>query len=163
MLTGPKAERQRQRQREGIAIAKGLSGAAVLNYRLATLEGRPALVDKETGEVIEAGPGEGRALRFAMMHLLGADAANHAVGVVKEVHEDGREQLHEEAAAQTRHSSRLNTNYIEAMRRRNRKNATFRSTRTRPALSAALSHPSSFSVFLGLLGFHDRDATGRVH
>lgn len=57
------------------------------------------------------------------MHLLGADPANHAVGIVEEVHEDGRKEIHEEGTAQTRHSSRLNTNYIEAVRRRNRGNA----------------------------------------
>lgn len=153
LLTGPKAERQRQRQREGIAIAKGLSGAAVMNYRLDRLEDRPVLVDKETGEVIEAGPGEGRALRFAMMHLLGADAANHAVGVVKEVHEDGREELHEEAAAQTRHSSRLNTNYIEAMRRRNRKNARRAVLRSQGTMTPGEWHQHRHAHMRGRLGW----------
>ncbi len=137
LMNGPKAERQRQRIMEGVTMARGLAGDAVMNYRLATVDGKPVVVDKGTGEVLEAGPGQARALRFAFMHLLGADPANHAVGVVKEVHEDGREELHEEGAAQTRHSSRLNTNYLEAMRRRNRKNARRAVTRCQGSMTQA--------------------------
>ena len=123
LLTGPKAERQRQRQREALTVAQGLAGQDVLDLRLVTLDGRPAVINERTGELVEAGPGEGRALRFALMHLLGAAPENHAVGLVEEVHEDGRKELHEESTAQTRHGSRLCSNYIEALRRRNRGNA----------------------------------------
>ena len=150
LMEGPKAERQRLRMAEAIAVAKGLAGDAVMNYRLTEVDGRPVLLDKTTGEVLEAGPGQGRALRFAVMHLLGADPANHAVGVVRDVHEDGREEFHEEATAQTRHSSRLNTNYIEAMRRRNRKNA-------RRAVRSCLKSLSAGEAFQ-----HHRGLRGRM-
>ncbi|OIQ67561.1 hypothetical protein GALL_508610 [mine drainage metagenome] len=123
LLTGPKAERQRQRQHEAITIAKGLAGEEVLDLRLVTLDGRPQVINERTGELVEAGPGEGRALRYAWMHLLGAAPENHAVGIVEEVHEDGRKEYHEEGTAQTRHGSRLCVNYIEPLRRKNRRHA----------------------------------------
>jgi hypothetical protein len=123
LLTGPKADRQRQRQREALTIAKGLAGEDVLDLRLVTLDGIHQVINERTGEVVEAGPGEGRALRYAWMHLLGAAPENHAVGIVEEVHEDGRTEYHEEATAQTRHGSRLCGNYIEALRRKNRSHA----------------------------------------
>ncbi|MBS1766006.1 MAG: hypothetical protein JST05_01190 [Acidobacteria bacterium] len=153
LLEGPKAARQRQRQQEGITIARGLAGDAVMGYRLATVEGRRELVCKHSGEVIEAAPGEGKALRYALMHMMGADPRNHAVGIVEEIHEDGRVERHEEAAAATRHSSRLNTNYIEAQRRRNRKKAKAGIRQARAAMTKAEWYQHRHPHMRGRLAF----------
>jgi hypothetical protein len=137
LLTGPKAERQRQRQREALTIARGLAGEDVFDLRLVELDGRREVINERTGELVEAGPGEGRAIRFALMHLLGAAPENHAVGLVEEVHEEGRKEIHEEGTAQTRHGSRLCSNYIEALRRRNRRTARRGLTRAHGSMSPA--------------------------
>jgi len=116
LLEGDKAERQERRIMEGRGIAKAITGGRDLV--VVQDHAGPLLVDLETGEVVEGGKGELRAERFAVLLALAAEERNHWTGMLQ-----GKEGVFEGSGSFWHTSLRLDPNWMEAMRRRSRKEA----------------------------------------
>lgn len=89
----------------------------------------PCLVDRATGEVLEAEPGQGLALRCAVHHLIHADPDNHWIGAIHAkrgtayVDRQGQPTTIGLSGSLHTHSSRLCTDHMATLRLKSRRAA----------------------------------------
>lgn len=110
------AGKQKLRQSGASDIARVLLGEDI--EPVLDSEGDVILVNRETGEVLEAGPGLGRPERFATLLWAASMDQNHYVGIL-----DGERCQFEGSGALWAPSLRLDPNWMEVFRRRSRKTA----------------------------------------
>lgn len=102
------AEKQETRRDIGLDLAAALLGGTL---EWASIDGCPAIVNQETGEIVED-----RAAAFAALLAFAADESNHVAGLL-----DGKEgQQYIGGTALWKPSLRIDPNWMETMRRRSR-------------------------------------------
>jgi len=105
------AIRQQTRREIGLALANRLLGGEL---QFVNLEDGPAIVNADTGEIVED-----RSAAFAALLAFAGDPSNHAAGIF----DDGTGETYHGGTSFWRSSLRLDPNWIEAMRRRSREKA----------------------------------------
>lgn len=116
---GPTASRQEVRRQEGLQLARALVQG--LNHQIIVGKDGAMMVDTYSGEVVEGGPGECRAERFAALHWLAAQEGNHFTGILDMPDRDGNMVPVEVGGALATPSSRIDPNWMEVSSRRSRK------------------------------------------